>query len=175
MVLDLDRSQAHDLGEGADQDRKEAAKWYRKAAEQGMVEAQIALGELYCRGEGAEQNIEEGIKWLRIAAEQGDVWAQYILGSKCEKFGTEEEAAKWYRKAAEQGLVNAQYQLGWCYEYGRGVRKNSKVAIKWYRKAAEQGDTWAQDSLRTLELREKTKRKREQKTENDLDTTSNLF
>ena len=33
-------------GEGMEQDYREAAKWYRKAAEQGNAEAQYRLGEI---------------------------------------------------------------------------------------------------------------------------------
>ena len=37
----------YDLGRGVLEDDKEAAKWYRKAAEQGHAEAQINLASMY--------------------------------------------------------------------------------------------------------------------------------
>ena len=86
-----------------------AVEWYRKAAEQGHVEAQWELGGMY---EGTYRNVKrdfaETVKWYRKAAEQGQVEAQGTLGGiyKVGRGGVKQdyvEAAKWYKKAAEQG------------------------------------------------------------------------
>ena len=50
----------------------EAAKWYRKAAEQGDDAAQYYLGVCYANGQGVAQGYVEAVKWFRKAAEQGD-------------------------------------------------------------------------------------------------------
>ena len=50
----------------------EAASWYRKAAEQGDVPAQLALGKCYAYGRGVPENKEEAILWLGRAFEKGD-------------------------------------------------------------------------------------------------------
>ena len=55
-------------------------KWYRKAAEQGDVEAQHNLGLMYYNGEGVAEDNAEAVKWFRKAAEQGYARAQYGLG-----------------------------------------------------------------------------------------------
>ena len=133
------------------QNYEEAAKWFRKAAEQGHVYAQYNLGYCYDSGEGVTQNYEEAAKWYRKAAEQGRVEAQFSLGC-CYYSGegvtqNHEEAAKWFRKAAEQGHASAQHNLGCCYDFGEGVTQNHEEAAKWYRKAAEQGRVEAQFSL----------------------------
>ena len=52
-------------------DYREAARWFRKAAEQGNVIAQFNLGELYFYGWGVDQNDTEAARWYRKAAEQG--------------------------------------------------------------------------------------------------------
>lgn len=67
-------------GEGVPQNYKEAAKWYRLAAEQGDAKAQYDLGFMYHKGQGVPQNYKEAAKWFRLAAEQGDAQAQYGLG-----------------------------------------------------------------------------------------------
>jgi len=67
-------------GEGVPQDYAEAAKWYRKAAEQGHDEAQYKLGSMYDRGEGVTQDFAEAIKWYRRSAEQGNSNSQFHLG-----------------------------------------------------------------------------------------------
>ena len=40
----------------------EAVKWYRKAAEQGLAEAQSALGSCYANGRGVDKDYLEAIK-----------------------------------------------------------------------------------------------------------------
>jgi len=71
-------------GVGVQQDYAEAAKWYRKAAEQGFAWAQTALGFKYQEGTGVPQDYAEAAKWYRKAAEQGFAWAQFDLGSEYE-------------------------------------------------------------------------------------------
>ena len=66
-------------GRGIAQDFQEAIKWYTKAAEQGNVNAQYNLGNLYLRGQGASQNDNLAFSWFIKAAEQGDAPAQYNL------------------------------------------------------------------------------------------------
>ena len=50
-------------------DKAEAAKWYRRAAEQGEEDGMCCLGFLYETGEGVKQNWREAVKWYRKAAE----------------------------------------------------------------------------------------------------------
>jgi TPR repeat protein len=63
-------------GLGVSKNEVEAAKWYRKAAEQGVAEAQFWLGVYYSQWLGAA----EGARWYRKAAEQGHAGAQNNLG-----------------------------------------------------------------------------------------------
>jgi len=51
-------------------DYVKAAAWYRKAAEQGDADAQIALGELYDEGQGVSQDSAAAIRWFSAAANQ---------------------------------------------------------------------------------------------------------
>ena len=132
-------------GLGVTQNFEEAERCFRRAAEQGMENAQCGLGVLYEFGRGVEQSDTEAAKWYRKAAEQGFAEAQWRLGH-CYYAGVGvdvdyEESAKWLQLAAWQGLAKAQYGLGILYEEGRGVEQSNTEAAKWYRKAAEQGDT----------------------------------
>ena len=47
----------------------EAAKWFRKAADQGIALAQANLGLCYEKGEGVPRDIAEAMKWYRLASE----------------------------------------------------------------------------------------------------------
>jgi S1-C subfamily serine protease len=137
---------------GVAQDFVEAVKWYRKAAEQNLAQAQYALGLCYAGGLGVAKDEVEAVKWYRKAAEQNHAWAQTMLGS-CYAGGLgvakdEVEAVKWYRKAAEQNFAGAQEALGSHYAGGLGVAKDEVEAAKWFRKAAEQGfSSYAQNNL----------------------------
>lgn len=100
-------------GWGVSQDYTEAAKWFRKGAEQNDVYAQINLGVCYYNGQGVAKDDVKAVKWWRKAAEQNDALAQYNLGF-CYKHGEgvakdEVEAEKWFRKAAEENIVVAQH------------------------------------------------------------------
>jgi TPR repeat protein len=53
-------------------DFEQAAKWYRKAADQGNAEAQYRLGDIYYTGKGhVKQSYEEAYFWFLLAAKTG--------------------------------------------------------------------------------------------------------
>ena len=139
------------MGDGVPADKTEAAKWYRKAAEQGDAIAQCSLGNLYYGGDGVPVDKTEAVKWWRKAADQDDAVAQCNLGD-CYFRGDgvpadKTEAVKWYRKAAEQGNAKAQNALGNVYYVGEGVPVDKTEAAKWLRKAADQGFADAKKAL----------------------------
>ena len=142
-------------GDGVEVNHSEAAKWYRKAAEQGDINAEFKLGAMYATlyevGKGVVRDYGESIKWYhkavdqyRKAADQGVAVAQCSLGQIYRQGEIVpqdySEAAKWYRKAAEQGEVNAQENLGVQYSKGEGVPQNDIEAYIWFSLAAAQGD-----------------------------------
>jgi hypothetical protein len=54
-------------GRGVPQDDAEAARWYRKAAEQGYAEAQFNLGSMYYHGYGVPQDYVQAHMWYKLA------------------------------------------------------------------------------------------------------------
>ena len=139
------------LGEGVPQDFAAAAKWTRRAAEQGFAQAQNNLGVMYRNGKGVPQDNAEAARWFRCAAEQEDAKAQFNLGQVHHNGEgvprDDAEAAKWFRRAAEQGDPQAQNNLGVMYHKGEGTSRDDVEAVKWVRRAAEQGDPQAQCTL----------------------------
>ena len=135
----------------AAEDYKRAIPACSRAAEQGYVIVQVALGLMYANGHGVTKNDREAVKWFRLAAEQGNAKAQshlgwmYYNGHGVTKNGR--EAVKWLRLAAEQGYTEAQIGLGLVYANSDGVLENDREAVKWFRLAAEQGDALAQSAL----------------------------
>ena len=61
----------YSYGEGVSEDKKEAVKCYRKAAEQGLVEAQFNIGLMYHKGEGVPEHSVTAYAWWNIAATNG--------------------------------------------------------------------------------------------------------
>jgi TPR repeat protein len=143
-----------DVGEGVPRNLEMARAWYRKAAMQGLKEAQYNLGLCYygwADGPGLQQIYQEAAIWFRKAAEQGCEKAQsrlsllYELGIVAPQDPA--EAVVWYRKSAEQGDNDSQRFLGDWYRSGQGVLQDYAQAASWYRKAARQEDLSAQISL----------------------------
>jgi TPR repeat protein len=62
------------------EDYKQAAAWYRKAADQGSTVAQIHLADLYRDGRGVARDMAQAVDWYRKAADHGDAGAQGTLG-----------------------------------------------------------------------------------------------
>jgi hypothetical protein len=62
----------YDKGKGVLHDNVEAVKWYRLAAEQGDVSAQLNLGLMYAKGKGVPQNIVFAHMWWNLAGAQGN-------------------------------------------------------------------------------------------------------
>jgi len=60
----------YEQGEGIPQDVREAAIWYRKAADQGDAVGEFNLGTMYDRGEGVPQNRQTAAELYRKSANQ---------------------------------------------------------------------------------------------------------
>lgn len=123
---------------------KEAANWFRRAAEHGNIDAQNQLADCYLHGYGVDQNPEMAIYWYQQAAEQGDAYAQFCLGTLYDEgecvAQNPEMAVRWYTLSAQQGYLASQLCLACCYETGTGTAQNWMEAAHWYEQAAKQDD-----------------------------------
>jgi len=75
---------AGDLEDGVNsynsKDYESAAKFFRKAAEQGDAQAQLKLGMLYATGRGVPLDDKQAVSWYLKAAEKKNAEAQFYLG-----------------------------------------------------------------------------------------------
>lgn len=129
-------------------DYQYALRFYKQAAEQGDIRAQMNIGHIYRSGRSGEKKPQLAAEYYLQAAKQGAVGAQWRLGDMYE-FGDGVEidfkaAAYWYEKAAEQGEAKAQWRLAQLYENGEGVKFDIQTALKWYLKADAQNSSAAQ-------------------------------
>lgn len=112
----------------------EAAKWYRKAADQGLTDAEYYIGRLHDAGEGLERSDKEAMKWYLLAAAKGHAQAQYQLGML---YGRRHDglpadmgkSLKWITLAAYQGHGLAAYHLA---SYYANAGKDDAEALFWY-------------------------------------------
>ena len=63
--------QMTEYGMGVQKGSKEAAKWYRLAADQGYSVAQGSLAAMYYNGQGVPQNYVHAYMWLCLSSAQG--------------------------------------------------------------------------------------------------------
>ena len=138
-------------GQGVARDDKEAAKWDRLAADQGLAPAQANLGLMYIHGQGVGIDYVEGQRLLRLASDQNFAPALNALGDLFAEGTTVDqdyiEAAKLYRLAASEALRRRRPILAHSTPNGEGVARNYVEAMRWYGLAADQGYSGVQASL----------------------------
>ena len=123
-----------------------------KQADEGNVQAQCALGNIFYNGEGVRRNYCEALRWFRKAAEQGYDKAQNILGTLY-AIGYEIRipdyagALKRYRISERQKNGNVEVQF---YYGSYNIKQDYAEALKWFRKAVEQGNSKAKSNLGDL-------------------------
>jgi len=102
----------HERGEAPlARDLQQSVLWYRRAAEAGSLEGQLAVATAHYLGRGAALDRALAARWYRLAAQQGDGGAMYLFASMCENGdGIERdltEARYWYAAAARNGETGA--------------------------------------------------------------------
>ena len=131
-------------GKGVAPNFDEAAKWYDRAAQAGVVPAIFRLGTLYEKGLSVKKDVDIARRYYMQAAERGNAKAMHNLavldadgGGKGANY---KSAVQWFRKAADRGVADSQYNLGILYARGIGVEQNLAESFKWFSLAAAQGD-----------------------------------
>ena len=131
-------------GKGVASNLDEAAKWYDRAAQAGVVPAVFRLGTFYEKGLSVKRDIDIARRYYMQAAERGNAKAMHNLavldadgGGKGANY---KDASYWFRKAADRGVADSQFNLGILYARGIGVEQNLAESYKWFSLAAAQGD-----------------------------------
>ncbi len=131
-------------GKGIAPNLDEAAKWYGRAAQAGVVPAVFRLGTFYEKGLSVKKDVDIARRYYAQAAERGSAKAMHNLavldadgGGKGANY---KSASIWFRKAADRGVADSQFNLGILYARGIGVEQNLAESFKWFSLAAAQGD-----------------------------------
>jgi hypothetical protein len=118
----------------------EAAKWYRRSADAGYVEAYAGMGLFsLLKAVGLADGDDSAVRFVRDDSKRGEL--QRLLMNpqtfRIQNQAEMKEAVRWLRKGAEEGHdANAQFMLGLLAASGVGVEKNPVQAAKWMRLAA---------------------------------------
>ncbi|MFG1351680.1 tetratricopeptide repeat protein [Xanthobacter autotrophicus] len=126
---------------------REAARWVRAAALNGIKSAQVAWGQMLLDGQGVERDPEAALRWFAIAAEAGSLDGVNMVG-RCHEFGwgctlDMAEAARCYLSAAERGHAWAQFNLATLLLQADEFAADPSPALAWYVRSARRGNAKA--------------------------------
>ncbi len=131
-------------GRGVNEDLAEAAKWYQRAADAGVVPAEYRLASMYEKGSGLARDAAKAKALYLKAAGHGNASAMHnlavMLASGRDGSPDFAEATKWFAKAAELGIRDSQFNLAVLYARGNGVPQDLEASYKWFSAAAREGD-----------------------------------
>lgn len=150
-------------GIGVQRDFGQAAEWFAKAAESGLVSAMVENAQALTTGRGqpfSRANPRRAVEWLQRAADAGSLRAKYELGriyqrgARCgcgegkqsnDVSRDPELALLWFSRAAEAGDTAAQVRVAEIMEAGTGLPSpQPEIAERYWRLAARSGDAYAQ-------------------------------
>lgn len=132
-------------GRGVKADLAEAAKWYQRSADAGVIPAQYRLASLYEKGSGVARDLQKARALYLQAAEKGNASAMHNLAVMLASGGASAPdftaAGKWFGEAAQHGIRDSQFNLAILYARGNGVKQDLEESYKWFAVAARDGDT----------------------------------
>lgn len=132
-------------GRGVKIDLAEAAKWYQRAADAGVVPAEYRLASLYEKGTGVARDLTKARTLYQRAAEKGNASAMHNLAVMLASSGDAAPdfagAGKWFAMAADRGIRDSQFNLAILYARGNGVKQDLEESYKWFAIAARDGDS----------------------------------
>jgi TPR repeat protein len=131
-------------GAGVPVDRREAVRWFDRAARQGHAMAINMMGRCYDLGWGVPVDKARAARWFKAAADRGLDWGLYnyatalALGAGVAE--DKPQALALFRRAAAMGNAKAINFVGSFHEDGWVVPRDMDEAARCYAKAAEGGD-----------------------------------
>ncbi len=135
-------------------DAEGAAALMRRAAEQGVPDAQYRYAKMLEAGTGARRDLDAALDWTLRAAEDGHGRAMHNAGvmyatglAGAENY---DEAARWFQEAALHGVRDSQFNLALFFEQGLGVPESLPDAYAWFLIAGAGGDGAASERAEAL-------------------------
>lgn len=134
-------------------DQKTGLEWLKKAAEQGLGDAELAVGLVYYNGDSqTPKNPDKAYYWLEKAANKNIGQAQFMMGTRyCKYFNPEAEedipkSIYWLKKAVENDFTIAAASLALVLV----TQQNYEEGMKYATMAAESGNPQGQFLLASI-------------------------
>ena len=141
-------------GSAGFRDRKEAALWLQRAADQGHPDAPYTIGVLFYEGVDGKSDVARAAQWFERAATRGHPQAAYNLAVLLDEGkGITRDRARaltLYRQAADGGVLEAEHTLGSMLAFGRNVPRDLIEGVMWLELALQGGDGHVKGELDTL-------------------------
>jgi len=147
--------------ENPEYDPEKAVHWFSKAAENDDLRALVVVSRFYRDGRVVEKDTEKASLYRKRVIDAAgkkepttefptkeDYFAYLFMPWGRDKIEEDyKEELFWRRRAAEKGSGFSQWRIGGFAEFGKGVKKDSKLAVDWYRKAGRGGLDVARESF----------------------------
>lgn len=152
-------------------DPAKAADWFRRAAEQGEADAQLALAQACLHGEGAVKDPAEALRWAQASADQGNTDAMLLAGDLLKTQDSARAEALYHQALARlkvrssQGDAQAMLTLGFMHLHGQGMAPDPVEGYAWMLAADRCGLPGLQRVILLLESRQLTPAQRAQAAE----------
>lgn len=138
-------------GNGVVKNQFKALEYFKKASDQGNLNAQYYLGRMYYFGHGVNKNYGAAFKLMKPLADKNDSDAQYFVGlmyfygdGVVQNYSS---AIHFFQEAANNNDLDGILMLGICYYDGCGVVKNTDLGKQYLKNAADQGNKYAAEIL----------------------------
>jgi len=134
-------------GEGIEQSYTIAAEIYKRAANQGDLQAKEALDTLIKEGKVSARTAPQTVNAslaeadAKYKARWDKAYSLFFIDDK------PKNAFPLLEALANEGYARAQEVMGICYSIGKGVKQDYLKAFQWRSKAADQGYVEAEKSL----------------------------
>ena len=124
-----------------------AIKYYQQAGELGSSEAYVILGDILYTGEFGERDIAGAVELYDYAVSMGSADAQrkadiikkeremFFSRAKSEEASNPTEAFRLYSISCAMGHPEGTFKTAYCFEFGKGTKKNRHGAYSFYKKA----------------------------------------
>ena len=141
-------------GRGVDANPEEGRAWIKRAADVGMIDAEVMLADMMLNGRGGPKDHPNALILFEKAAERGHVGAMFAVGAMHgggHEVPTQRTVAqRWFRAAAERGHPYAQMMLGRYLARNLAGEQNFAEARTWIERAIGQGIQDARADLAAL-------------------------
>ncbi len=134
-------------GYGVEINHVRAFKLCKEAAVAGLHIAMSMLSVFYENGIGTNKNSEESEYWEEEAIKLNSPDALYYRAYRYFNKGLMSESFKYCKESAERNFTPSFLLLGLMYLQGKGVAKNTDIALEWIEKAAYLDDKKSIDVL----------------------------